>query len=114
MAKNRFTGVGGGGNMNNMLRQAQKMQQEIENTRQEMEQRVVGGSSGGGAVTVTVSGKKELKSVKIDPEVIDAGDTEMLEDLILTAVNEALTKAEDMMSSEMGKIAGGLNIPGLF
>lgn len=113
MAKNKFSGMGGG-NMNNMLRQAQKMQQQMEQMQSELEQRTVEASSGGGAVTVTVSGKKDIKAIKISPDVIDADDVEMLEDLLLVAVNDALSKADEMMSSEMGKITGGLNIPGLF
>ncbi len=100
--------------MNNMLRQAQKMQQQMEQMQSELEQRTVEASSGGGAVTVTVSGKKDIKAIKISPDVIDADDVEMLEDLLLVAVNDALSKADEMMSSEMGKITGGLNIPGLF
>lgn len=114
MAKNKFSGMGGGGNMNNMLKQAQKMQQEMERIQQELEQRVVEATSGGGAVSVTVTGKKEVKAVKISPDAIDPDDVEMLEDLLLVAVNDALSKADEMMTSEMGKLTGGINIPGLF
>ena len=112
MAKNKFGGMQGG-NMNNMIRQAQKMQQQMEQTQQELEQKTVEASSGGGAVTVVASGKKEIVSIKINPEVIDADDAEMLEDLILTAVNGALANAEGMISAEMGRITGGISIPGL-
>lgn len=112
MAKNRFPGMGG--NINNMLKQAQKMQKQMEQMQAELEEKTVEATSGGGAVTVVVSGKKEVKSIKISPDAIDLDDVEMLEDLILVAVNDALSKADEMMASEMGKITGGLNIPGLF
>ncbi|OQB15988.1 MAG: Nucleoid-associated protein [Firmicutes bacterium ADurb.Bin193] len=115
MSKNRFGGMGmGGANMGNMLKQAQKMQQDMARLQAELEERTVDASSGGGAVSVTVSGKKEIKAIKINPDVIDADDVEMLEDLIIAAVNEAMTKVDEMMAKEMGKITGGLNIPGLF
>lgn len=116
MAKGKYPRMGGniGGGMNNMLKQVQKMQQEMARLQEELEERTVEASAGGGAVTVKVTGKKELQEIKIDPEVIDPDDKEMLEDLVLAAVNEALKKAEEMVSSEMGKITGGMNIPGLF
>jgi len=115
MAKNKFGGMGmGGANMNNMIRQAQKMQQDMLKMQEELENMTVEATSGGGAVTVTVTGKKELKSVSINPEVVDADDVEMLEDLILVAVNDALSKADDLSSTQMNKITGGMNIPGLF
>ena len=116
MAKGRYPRMGGniGGGMNNMLKQVQKMQQEMVRLQEELEERTVEASVGGGAVTVKVTGKKELQEIKIDPEVIDPEDKEMLEDLVLAAVNEALKKAEEMVSTEMNKITGGMNIPGLF
>jgi len=112
MAKGRFPGMGG--NMNNMIKQAQKMQQQMLKLQEELEQKTVEASDGGGAVTVVASGKKEIMEIKINPEVVDPDDVEMLQDLVLAAVNEALRKAEEMVASEMGKLTGGLNIPGLF
>jgi DNA-binding YbaB/EbfC family protein len=112
MAKGRFPGMPG--NMNNMLKQVQKMQKQMEEMQSELEQREVEASSGGGAVTIKVNGKKEVLDVVIKPEVVDPDDIEMLQDLILAATNEALRKAEEMMAREMGKITGGMNIPGLF
>ena len=114
MAKNKFGGMGGMGNMNNMLKQAQKMQADMEKMQAELDEKTVEATSGGGAVTVTVTGKKELTSIKISPAACDPDDVEMLEDLIMVAVNDAIKKAEEMTSSEMGKITGGMNIPGLF
>ncbi|MCX7884460.1 hypothetical protein SAMN05443428_12234 [Caloramator quimbayensis] len=103
-----------GGNMNNLLKQAQKLQKQLEDMRVELEQRTVEASSGGGAVVAVANGKKQILDIKIKQEVVDPDDVEMLQDLVLAAVNEALNKAEEMMATEMGKITGGLNIPGLF
>ncbi|TCO72648.1 YbaB/EbfC family nucleoid-associated protein [Marinisporobacter balticus] len=102
------------GNMNNMMKQVQKMQKQMEKTQAELEEKEVEASVGGGAVSVKVNGKKELLDVVIKQEVVDPDDIEMLQDLIMAAVNEALRKADDMMNSEMGKITGGMNVPGLF
>lgn len=107
-------GMPGMGNMNNMLKQAQRMQEQMAKIQEEAEEKTVEASSGGGAVTVTVSGKKQIVSVKISPDAVDPDDVETLEDLILTAANEALRQAEEMMTSEMSKVTGGMNIPGLF
>lgn len=104
----------GGGNMNNMMKQVQKMQQQMEAAQKEIEEKEIESTSGGGAVTVVVTGKKVLKSLKIDPEVVDKDDVEMLEDLIVAAINEAFRKADETSEQEMKKITGGLNIPGLF
>ena len=112
MAKKGFQGMPG--NMNNILKQAQKMQKEMEKMQKEMEAKEVESSVGGGAVTVRANGKKEILSVSIKPEVVDPDDVEMLEDLVLTAVNEALRLAEEMVSSKMSKLTGGMNIPGMF
>lgn len=112
MAKNKFPKMGE--NMNNMLKQAQKMQQQMENVQVEIGGSIIEVSAGGGAVTVTMSGKKEIKSIKISPEVVDPDDVEMLEDIILAAVNEAVLKANKMVADEMGKITGGISLPGLF
>ena len=111
--KGGFQGGAVPGNMNNMMKQVQKMQQDMERLQSELEEREVEATAGGSAVKVVATGKKIIKSIKIDPEVIDEDDIEMLEDLILAAVNEAMTKAEEMVNSEMGKITGGMNIPGL-
>ncbi len=109
MAKGKMPGMG---NMGNMMKQVQKMQKEMARLQEELEQKTVDISVGGGAVTVVATGKKELKEIKIKPEAVDPDDVEMLEDLILAAVNEALRKAEEMMTGEMAKITGGLGIPG--
>ncbi len=115
MAK-KFHGFpsGGGGGMNNMLRQAQKMQMEMEKAQTEMEEQIVEASAGGGMVTVKITGKKQLTEVNIKPEAVDPDDVEMLQDLIMVAVNDAIKKADEMMQEKMGKITGGINIPGLF
>lgn len=103
----------GMGNMSNMIKQAQKMQEQMAKVQAEAEEKTIEASSGGGAVTVTVSGKKEIVSVKISPEAVDPDDIETLEDLILTAANEALRQADEMLASAMSRVTGGLNIPGL-
>ena len=109
-----FKPPGGMGNMNQMLKQAQKMQENMLKAKEEAEQKSVQASAGGGMVEVTVSGKLELLEIKIKPEVIDPDDSEMLEDLIKAAVNEGLRSAQNMVQEEMGKATGGFNIPGLF
>ena len=96
-----------------MIKQARQVQEQIVKMQEELEQREVEAAAGGGAVTVSVNGKQEVLSIKISPEVIDPDDVEMLEDLVTVAVNEAIRQAQDMVSSEMAKITGGLNIPGL-
>ena len=113
MAKQRFP-MGGLGNMNNMIKQAQKMQQDMLKMQEEIEQTVFETTAGGGAITVKMSGKKELLSVSLKPEVVDPDDIEMLEDLIITAVNDVSKKVDDANSAKMGKLTGGMNIPGLF
>jgi DNA-binding YbaB/EbfC family protein len=110
MAKGGFPG--GMGNMNNMIKQAQKMQKDMMKMQEELEQRQIETSAGGGAITVVVSGKKELVSITIKPEVVDPDDVEMLQDLILAAVNEAIRKADEMVNGEMSKLTGGLGLPG--
>ena len=114
MAKGGFPG-GFGGNMGNLMKQAQKMQKDIEKLQAELQEKTVEVTAGGGAITVVVTGKKEIKEINIKPEVVDPDDVEMLQDLILAAVNEAIRKADDMVNSEMGKITGGMGgFPGLF
>ncbi|CFX23397.1 Nucleoid-associated protein YbaB [Syntrophomonas zehnderi OL-4] len=103
----------GGGNMNQMIKQAKKMQEQMEKMQGELQDRVVEASAGGGAITTKVNGRQEILEIKIKPEVADPEDIEMLEDLILTVINDAIKKSQDMVSQEMAKITGGLNIPGL-
>ena len=107
----RGMGGMGGGNMNNMIRQAQKMQQDMLKAQEELESKTYEAAAGGGVVTATVSCKKELVGVAIDPEAVDPDDVEMLQDLIVAAVNEALRKAADDAASQMSKFTGGLNLP---
>ena len=114
MAKGRMPMGMGGANMNNMIKQAQKMQQEMLKMQEEMEQSSYEATAGGGAVSVKMSGKKELLEIKISPDVVDADDIEMLEDLILVAVNDALKKVDEVSQSQMSRLTGGMNIPGLF
>lgn len=101
-----------GGNMN-MMQKAQKMQQDMMKLQQEMEEREYTATAGGGMVSATVTGKKELRSVVISPEAVDPDDVEMLQDMIVAAVNEAIRKADLEMENEMSHITGGLSIPGL-
>ena len=114
MAKGGFPGGFGGGNMNNLMKQAQAMQKQMQEMQKEIESAEFDASVGGGAVSVRINGKKEVLAINIKPEVVDADDVEMLEDLVLSAVNEALRKAEEATASKMGKLTGGMNIPGLF
>ncbi|MBQ6795171.1 MAG: YbaB/EbfC family nucleoid-associated protein [Clostridia bacterium] len=117
MARGGFPrGMGGmgGGNMQGMIRQAQKMQEEMLKAQEELGEKTVEASVGGGVVTVTANGKKELVSINIKPEAVDPDDVEMLQDLIVSAVNEAMRKADEMAASSMSRITGGMNIPGLF
>ena len=111
--KGGFPGMGGV-NMNNMMKQVQKMQKQMEETQAQLEQKVLETSAGGGAVSIKITGKQEIVGISIKPEVVDPDDVEMLEDLIMAAMNEAIRAADDMMSSEMGKITGKMNMPGLF
>ncbi len=99
--------------MKQMQKQAVKMQKNVEEIQNDLKERVIEASSGGGMVTVHVNGRQELLSIKIDPEVVDPEDVQMLEDLVLAAVSQALKKSQDMYQEEMGKLTGGLNIPGL-
>ena len=100
--------------MNQMLKQAQKMQEDMTNLQADLEQREYTATSGGGMVEVTVDGKHLVKSIKINPDIIDPEDSEMLEDLVTVAINEAITNAIKTAEEEMGAITGGLNMPGLF
>jgi len=103
----------GGGSMNKMIKQAKQVQEKIVKMQEELREREIEASSGGGAVTVKVNGKQELVFIQIKPEAVDPDDLEMLEDLVLAAVNEGVRKSQEMVSNEMAKITGGFNIPGL-
>ncbi|MDY0191777.1 MAG: YbaB/EbfC family nucleoid-associated protein [Desulfuromonas sp.] len=100
--------------LGNMMKQAQQMQQKMERIQAEMEKREIEASAGGGMVTVVANGKQQVLSIKIDPSAVDPQDVDMLQDLIMVAINEALRQSQDMMQQEMAKITGGMNIPGLF
>ena len=112
--KVRIPNSGGPGNMNQMLKQAQKMQADMTALQEDLENREYSAVSGGGMIEVTVDGKHLIKSIKINPDAIDHEDPEMLEDLITVAVNEAISNAIKTSEDEMGSITGGLNMPGLF
>ena len=111
MAKGGFRGGSYGGGMNmNMIKQAQKMQEDLLKMQEDMEEQLYTAQSGGGAVTATVSGKREITELVIEPDAVDPEDVEMLQDLIVVAVNEALRRAEASMSESMSKLTGGLNL----
>jgi len=99
--------------MGNMMKQAQKLQSKMLRLQEELADRTVDTTSGGGMVKVVANGKQQIVSIEIEKEVVDPEDVEMLQDLILAAINDALAKSQEMVSSEMGKLTGGLNIPGL-
>ncbi len=99
------------GNMGSMMKKVQKLQAEMAKMQEQLKERTLEASVGGGAVTIVVTGEKQIQSVKISPSAVDPEDIEMLEDLIAVAVNEALKKVDDMMAQEMGKLTGGLNLP---
>lgn len=105
---------GGGQDMNSMIHQARKMQDQITALQEDIEQRTFSASAGGGAVSVTLTGKKTLHSIELKKEVVDPEDIEMLQDLIISAVNEAVNNIEDTTENEMTKITGGVALPGLF
>lgn len=110
MARGGFPGGMGGGNMQQMLMKAQKMQQQIAAKQAELEEKELEASVGGGMVTAKVNGKKELVSININPQAVDPDDVEMLEDMVLAAVNEALRQINELTEQEMGKITGGMNL----
>lgn len=114
MARPKMPPMGGMGNMSNMIKQAQKMQQDMLRMQEELEVAEFEAASGGGAVTVKATGKKEITEIKINPEVVDADDIEMLEDLILVAVNDVMKKVDGANQEKLGRLTGGMNIPGLF
>ena len=110
----RNMGMGGMGNMNNMIKQAQKMQEEMMRAQEELNEQEFEASVGGGAVSVKANGRKELLEIKISPEAVDPEDVEMLEDMLVSAVNEVLRKADEAAANNLKGLTGGLNIPGLF
>lgn len=113
MSNGGFGGMGGG-DLGGLMKQAQKMQKDMERVKAQLNEMVVEASSGGGVVTVNANGAREVLAIKIKPEAVDPDDLEMLEDLVQSAVNAALTKAQEMADKEMGKLTGGLNLPGMF
>ncbi|MGI6149777.1 MAG: YbaB/EbfC family nucleoid-associated protein [Firmicutes bacterium] len=100
-------------NMQKMMKQVQKMQAQLAKVQEELGSKTVEGTAGGGVVTVIANGHQEIQKVKIDPAVLDPDDVEMLEDLILAAVNDALRKAQELSAAEMQRVTGGLNLPGM-
>ena len=108
MGKNQFGGFGGGANMQQLMRQAQKLQEQMAKTQEDLDAREYTAQAGGGMVTVAVTGKRELKSIEIKPECVDPEDVEMLQDLILAAVNEAIRSGEQAREEQMGKLAPGM------
>ena len=109
-----FPGMGMGGNMQQLARQAQKLQQQMTEKQAELEAQEFEASAGGGMVTAKVTGKKQLVELVIKPEAVDPDDVELLQDMVVAAVNEALRQADETVEREMGKLTGGLGIPGLF
>lgn len=116
MAKHGFPGgMGGMGNIGNLMKQAQKMQQDMVKAQEELAEKTVEATVGGGAVTVVASGTKEIKEIRISKEAVDPDDVETLQDMVLAAVNEALRQVDELAKNTMGGLTGGLgNIPGLF
>jgi nucleoid-associated protein EbfC len=108
MSRNPF------GNLGNMMKQAQAMQQQLAKVQEQAAGKTVEGTAGGGMVSVTANGAMEIVAVKIDPEVVKAGDIDMLQDLVVAAASEALRRAKEMMANEMKSITGGMQIPGMF
>ena len=114
MARQNFGGFGGGANMQQLMRQAQKLQQQMAEAQEALDAAEYEASAGGGMVTVKVTGKRELTSIVIDPQVVDPDDIEMLQDLIVAGVNEAVSTIEKTNADAMNAITGSLNIPGMF
>ena len=114
MARGGFPGMGMGGNMQQLARQAQKLQQQMTKMQEELEEREYEATAGGGVVTARVNGKKELVALTIKPEAVDPDDVEMLQDTAMAAINEALRTATETSEREMGKLTGGMNLGGLF
>ena len=100
-------------NMNKLMKQAKQMQAKMSKMQEELKEKTVEATAGGGVVKVVVNGKQEVLDLEIDPDAVDPEDVEMLEDMILAAVNEGMRKVQDMVDDEMGKVTGGMNIPGM-
>lgn len=105
-------GFPGGGNMNNMMKKVQKMQKDMAKAQQDIEEKEFSSTAGGGVIEAVVNGKKEVIRIKIDEDVVDPEDTEMLEDLVVAAINDAMKKADKYSQDKMGKLTGNMNIPG--
>lgn len=101
-------------NMGNMMKQVQKLQKQMQQAQEELKEKTVQGSAGGGMVTITANGHKEILDITIKPEAVDPDDVEMLQDLVLAALNDALKQVDELVAKDMGKYTGGMNIPGLF
>ena len=114
MAKNNFRGMPGGMNQAAMMKQAQKMQQEMLRMQEEMERKTWSATAGGGMVTATVNGKHEVVALEIKPEAVDPDDVEMLQDMVIAAVNEAMRTADAEAAQNMSRLTGGMNLGGLF
>ena len=114
MAKRKGFGGGGMNNMNSMLKQAQKIQEQMEQTQKEVEEKTFPVTSGGGAVKVEIPGKREITKIEIAKDIVDPEDVEMLQDTVMTAVNEAIHTVDKEMEDAMGQITGGMSMPGLF
>ena len=114
MAKNNFRGMPGGMNQAAMIKQAQKMQQDMIRMQEEMENKTYSAAAGGGMVTATVSGKHQVVGIEIKPEAVDPDDVEMLQDMVIAAVNEAMRAADTDAANNMSRLTGGLNLGGLF
>ena len=114
MAKNNFRGMPGGMNQAAMIKQAQKMQQDMIRMQEEMENKTYSAAAGGGMVTATVSGKHQVVGIEIKPEAVDPDDVEMLQDMVIAAVNEAMRAADADAANNMSRLTGGLNLGGLF
>ena len=114
MAKNNFRGMPGGMNQAAMMKQAQKMQQELLRMQEEQENKVFTASAGGGMVSASVNGKHEVVDLKINPEAVDPDDVDMLQDMVIAAVNEAMRSADAEAANNMSRLTGGMNLGGLF
>jgi len=109
-----FPGMSGGMNMNNLMKQAQKMQKQMAQIQEELAQKTLEVSAGGGAIKVTINGEMEIIGMSISPDVIDPDDIEMLQDLVISAVNEAYRQMDSTAKSQMSKVTGGMSMPGMF
>ncbi|MBQ1956668.1 MAG: YbaB/EbfC family nucleoid-associated protein [Clostridia bacterium] len=114
MRANIPKGMGGAQNMQAMLRQAQKMQEDVQQLQEELDEREYNVSAGGGAVGIKINGKRRILSIDIKPEIVDPDDIETLSDILVAAVNEAITRVDDTNAAEMAKVTGSMNMPGLF